>query len=69
MPRWSPPIQNDNLADPKQEAFAKQIVDVLDVDGGGQAEIVTQNRYYEAWDDTSRPPRWRRVFRGSGSGV
>jgi hypothetical protein len=65
-----------NLADPKQEMYAKQLVDVLDLDGDGQAEIVTQNRYYESWDytiyrksNTGRPSGWRRVFRGSGGGV
>jgi hypothetical protein len=51
----------------------QDLVDALDVNGDGIAEVVTRSVYYESHDYTVFQKRaggkWRKVYRGAGGGV
>lgn len=53
------------------DAQYRRLVDVLDIDGDGQSEIVVQGLYYESHDYMiykKASGQWREVYKGGGGG-
>jgi hypothetical protein len=56
----------------REDAESQTLVDWLDLDGDGIAEVMTENSYYEAVDYAiyrKKAGRWRVIYQGGGSGV
>jgi hypothetical protein len=69
-------VVNKNKATASMEDIyytQQDLVDALDVDRDGIAEVVTRSVYYESHDYTifkkRRGGTWRKVYRGAGGGV
>jgi hypothetical protein len=60
--------------DPEMGADAEEqvLVDWLDLDGDGIAEVITESTYYESWDYAiyrKKKGAWRMIYQGGGGGV
>jgi len=66
-------VQYHPSKDPdREDAQTETLVDWLDLDGDGTAEVVTESGYYESADYAiyrRRGGRWRVVYEGASSGI